>query len=368
MGMYARHHPRPPMTTLLIPGTQATCLVDQNDRVVFNAVRVSVGLQKKDLGGRPPSEWARLLSMENEPGELEPVRTSLEPGTQLRPGKVVVTPYQLFPRAYEMWPYDWRWDVRCNAILLLEMLRSRCDAGEERFNLIGHSQGGLLIILASKIADKGEFARYVKRVVLVGAPLAGTLRAVEALVFGHDSLGDSHRPSALRMARTWPAIYQMLPAWRCVVDEKNAVLSDDEQLFHLSGWSPAPSPETVDEDLLVRMIETQEMLVQPLDNFGPGIAVRTIMSVNQATGQALEKGAAPGGPSFLRIPTKKNSGDSLVPYDATLRWGDKPFSYTITPYGGGVEPHATLCADETISEHIKAFLNLPVPNANDVIT
>ncbi|MBC7791323.1 MAG: hypothetical protein H7Z74_15355, partial [Anaerolineae bacterium] len=356
------------MTTLLIPGTQATCLVDQNDVVVFNAVRVSVGLQKNDLGGRPPSEWARLLSMEHEPGELEPVRTSLEPGTELRPGKVVVTPYQLFPRAYEMWSYDWRWDLRWNANLLLETLRSRCAGGEERFNLIGHSQGGLLIILASKIADKGEFARFVKRVVLVGVPLAGTLRAVEALTFGHESLGDSHRPSALRMARTWPAIYQMLPAWPCVVDERNVVLPDDEQLFHLSGWSSATTPGTVDEGFLVRMLETQEMLVHPLDNFGPGIAVRTVMAVNQTTGLALVKAAAAAGSSFLRIATKKKSGDSLVHYEETLRWGDKPFSYTITPYGGGVEPHATLCADETISEHIKAFLSLPVPDANDVIT
>ncbi|MBC7788803.1 MAG: hypothetical protein H7Z74_02555, partial [Anaerolineae bacterium] len=227
---------------------------------------------------------------------------------------------------------------------------------------------GLLIILASKIADKGEFARFVKRVVLVGAPLAGTLRAVEALTFGHESLGDSHRPSALRMARTWPAIYQMLPAWPCVVDERNVVLPDDEQLFHLSGWSTATTPGTVDEGFLVRMLETQEMLVHPLDNFGPGIAVRTIMAVNQTTGLALVKASAAAGSGFLRIATKKKSGDGLVHYEETLRWGDKPLSYTITPYGGGVEPHATLCADETISEHIKAFLSLPVPDANDVIT
>ena len=41
------------MTTLLIPGTQATCLEDQNGVIVYNAVRVQVGLHKNDLGGRP---------------------------------------------------------------------------------------------------------------------------------------------------------------------------------------------------------------------------------------------------------------------------------------------------------------------------
>lgn len=354
------------MPTLLIPGTQATCLVDQHGRIVYNAVRVSVGLQKDDLGGRPPTEWERLLSLEYEPGELAPARTSLEPGTTLRPGPVVQTPYMLLPRAHEPWPYDWRCDLRHNALMLLDTLRARAGAGEGRFNLIGHSQGALLIILASKLAERGEFARYVQRVVLVGAPLAGTMRAVEALVFGHEGLGERNRPIAMRAARTWPAIYQMLPAWACVSDAVGTVLPEDEQLFHLSGWSDVPSPETVDEDHLVRAIETQALLADPLDRFGPGIAVRSIMGVNQRTGFRLRKGAG-GAPAFQPIETRRNGGDNLVPYTETLSHCGKPFSYTVTPYAGGVEPHAMLCCDETIAEHIVAFLRQPVPAPADII-
>ncbi|MDA0312482.1 MAG: hypothetical protein O2992_10250 [Gemmatimonadetes bacterium] len=35
---------------------------------VYNAVRVSLGLQKDDLGGLPPDQWQALLSMEHAPG------------------------------------------------------------------------------------------------------------------------------------------------------------------------------------------------------------------------------------------------------------------------------------------------------------
>ena len=46
-----------------------------------------------------------------------------------------------------------------------------------RWNLIGYSQGGLVIVLASQLTTQiDDFSRLVTRVVLVGAPLAGTMR------------------------------------------------------------------------------------------------------------------------------------------------------------------------------------------------
>lgn len=345
------------MTTLLIPGTQATCLEDLNATIVYNAVRVEVGLQKNELGGRPISEWVRLLSMEHAEGVLDPVKTTLEPGSALRPGPVVVTPYQLFPHAYEEWPYDWRADVRWNAIRLLHELRARRAAGAGRFNLIGHSQGGLMIVLASKRAEPGEFANLVARVVLVGAPLAGTLRAVEALVFGHGSLGEDQRALARQMARTWPAIYQMLPAWRCVVDDHGTTLPEGEQLLSLTGW-PASENAGITEDMLSRARKTQVLLRDPFANFGPGILVRVVMGVNKTTGQVLVKKNG----AFVAITEIPKSGDSLTHYAETMKWGGDSFAYTVAPYGGGTEAHAFLCADETVAEHIKHFLSVPVPD------
>jgi pimeloyl-ACP methyl ester carboxylesterase len=344
------------MTTLLIPGTQATFLEDQNEVIVYNAVRVEVGLQKNELGNRPISEWAQLLSMAHTEGEIEPSRTTLEPGSELTAGAVVVTPYQLFPHAYVEWSYDWRADLRFNAIRLLAELRKRHAAGEGRSNLIGHSQGGLLIVLASKRADPGEFARLVARVVLVGAPLAGTMRAVEALVFGHPSLGKDQRLVARQMARTWPAIYQMLPAWPCVVDEHGTTLPEGEQLLSLTGW-PAGEADAVSEDMLSRARKTQVLLHDPFSNFGVGVRVWVVMGVNKDTGRTLVKQDG----KFVSISMDKKAGDSLTHYAETLKWGGSSFAFTVVPYAGGVEAHAMLCADETVAEHIKHFLSVPVP-------
>ena len=157
-----------PDRTLLVPGTQASSLADQNGTVVYNAVRVGTGLQKDDLGGRPVSEWQRLLSVEHAPGSWEPTRTSLDPGTELRAVSVVRTPYDRLWSHVEPWPYDWRMDMRWNARQLLQYLAAN-KPPDGRWNLIGHSQGGLVIVLASQVTtDVEEFSRLVARVVLVG--------------------------------------------------------------------------------------------------------------------------------------------------------------------------------------------------------
>jgi len=175
---------------LLVPGTQATTLRDQNDTTVYNAVRVSLGLQRNDLGGRPRDEWQALLSVEHECGKLEPNLTSLLPGTEIRPGSVAMTPYDRLPKPLATFPYDWRLDIRFNARRLLEHLRANKPANG-RWNLIGHSQGGIVIVLASHYTTHlEEFARLVARVVLVGCPIAGTQRALEALAAGRGDFGE----------------------------------------------------------------------------------------------------------------------------------------------------------------------------------
>jgi pimeloyl-ACP methyl ester carboxylesterase len=345
-----------PDPVLIIPGTQATTLVDDGGRSVYNAVRVGIPLLPKSLGGRPKSEWVELLSMEHEPGELEPVKTSLEPGTTIDAPVVLQTPYNQFPKFFEEWPYDWRADLRWNAGRLLGDLRSRARDGSPRVSLIGHSQGALLITLASKQADPGEFARLVSRVIFVGAPFAGTMRAVEALVFGSTDLGVRDQLLALRMARTWPAIYQMLPAWACVTDAQGKPLPADEQLLQLTGW-PDGSNDGVTADMLDRAVETQKLLVDPFAGFGPGISVTTIMGSNQETGDTLIR----AGDGFTKIVTQKRAGDNLVPFDRTIAWGGNPFHFTVVPFAGQTRPHAELCCDVGVAPFIVSRVNAPAP-------
>jgi pimeloyl-ACP methyl ester carboxylesterase len=339
---------------LLVPGTQATTLRDSRQTRVYNAVSAGLPLFGKSLGGRPRSQWVELMSMSHVPGHLEPERTSLEPGEQILPFSVVQTPYQLFPKYYEEWPYDWRADLRWNADRLLSELRSRVGDDGTRMTLVGHSQGGLLIVLASKRAEEGEFARLVSRVILVGVPFAGTMRAVEALVFGSPSFGKKHRDLALRMARSWPAIYQMLPAWDAVTDARGNPLPPEEQLLSPGGW-PAGQSEGISEDMLERARSVQEDLVDPFEKFGPGVAVTTVLSNNQTTGVRLVR----SGNRLDRIESEKRSGDDLVPYEQTIRWGGNSFAFTVTPFAGQTRSHAELCADPTVAAFVINSVNAP---------
>jgi pimeloyl-ACP methyl ester carboxylesterase len=349
-----------PDPVLIIPGTQASALKDETGKTVYNAVAVGVPLLPKSLGGRPKSEWVELMSMEHEPGYLEPTKTSLEPGTSIEPAFVVQSPYNYFPKYYEEWPYDWRADLRWNAGKLLDELRARAQAGSARVSLVGHSQGALLIVLASKQAEPGEFARLVSRVIVAGSPYAGTMRAVEALVFGSTDLGAKDRVLALSMARTWPAIYQMMPAWPCVPDAQGNPLPANEQLLELGGW-PDGSNAGVTQDMLDRAVAVQQLLLDPFSGFGPGISVTTILGTNQDTGQSLIR----AGDGFTKIVMQKSSGDNLVPYQRTIDWGGNSLHYTVVPFGGQTRPHAELCCDVGIAPFIVGRVNAPAPPPPD---
>jgi pimeloyl-ACP methyl ester carboxylesterase len=347
-----------PDRTLLIPGTQASTLVDQDGAVVYNAVRVSLGLQKDELGGRPPSEWQRLLSIEQEPGVWEPSRTSLEPGTEIRPDSVVETPYERMLAFTEPWPYDWRMDIRHNATLLLEMMRAEKPA-DGRFNLIGHSQGGLVIVLASKLTtDLDEFSRLVARTILVGAPLAGSMRATEALLWGREDLGEDNVVATRGMALTWPAIYQMMPSWNAVVlpDERDA--PEAQQFMQPGGW-PGPWAEGVQEDLLLRARETEILLHGPFSRFGSSVLTMAFLGKRQMT-PVLVTRTGDVLPADRRA-MRNQQGDSLVPAQRTLDWGGSLYQRHAVVLTGRPEPHAMLCQDEEVVSMTRRFLDAPAP-------
>jgi len=328
--------------TLLVPGTQATTLQDQTHRIVYNPVAMGLPLFPKDLGGYPPAEWAALLSMTYAPGKLQPTQTSRLPGTTISPYVMVSSAYQPM-LAYDSWPYDWRADIEANGLALLGEVRARYAAGGS-VNLVGHSQGGLLIVAASQLSSPGEFARMVGEVVLVGAPLAGTMRAAEALIFGSNNLGAQYTQVARQMARTWPALYQMLPAFPAVVGPDGKALPDDHQLTSLQGW-PAGWNDGISQDMLNRARRVQTMLRTPMKEL-PADRTIIILGTQQTTPVTVGRDAT----GFTKIATKANAGDTLVPFAATLALDSSPaFQNAVLPVGAGIRPHAELCNDPTVS-------------------
>lgn len=383
----------PPRPTLLVPGTQATTLVDDDGRTVYNAVRLSLGLDRSALGGRLPRRWDDLLSLAHDDDRWAPTRTSLEPGTSLHPGRVVRTPYARLHARLDVldWPYDWRCDLRWNAQRLLDDLDRMRPSEAPRWSLVGHSQGALILVLAARLAQleagapgaadgaagpadgvppapptlptppPNRFTRHVSHVVLVGAPLAGTLRALEALLAGRDDLGTRHIDRTRAMARTWPAIHQMLPAWPAC---------DGGAPFTVPEGYPPPWNDGLDPRLLARARATHDLLRHPLSAFDPGVRVRALFSEaddrtpkslawSEATGFACHR---PRRDRAARVPCRtfdfaSCAGDSLVPLPPTLEWCGAELADHSVVIRGPVREHAMLCDDDDVVELIKTFVN-----------
>lgn len=349
--------------TLIVPGTQATTLRDQTGATVYNAVRVSIGLGRKSIGGRPPSLWRELLGTEHEKGGWAPARTSLLSDVRISAGEVVRAPYDRLPKPNDFFPYDWRLDLRYNAQRLIDHLRAK-KPPSGRWNLIGHSQGGLIIVLASTLTrDVEEFGRLVARVVLVGCPLAGTQRALEALLVGRTDFGDppDRVIAAREMAQTWPALYQMLPAWPSVVGPGGAPLGPEQQFTSAAGY-PGAWSKGIGKELLQRARETQALLDGPFSRFGPAVRTLVIQGEKQPTPTHLVRTAsdfATAGdlvgdrPALLFSDTK---GDTLVPSEVTLAWGGQGLRDRTLRIAGKVKQHAMLCDGKFVTRKIREFL------------
>lgn len=333
---------------LLVPGTQASTLVDETGKEIYNAVRMGLPLIAKSLGGVPKDEWVEVMGMRHAPGELAPERTSLQDGRELTFGGVTKTPYDLLD--YDPWPYDWRADLRWNADRLVADLTQRLEDEGEKANLIGHSQGGLIIVLASKRAGADTWQELVSKAALVGAPLAGTMNALEALLPGSSGLGDENRLLARDMARTWPALYQMLPSWPCVEDSHGDPRPAEEQILSLGlgGW---PGQTGVQPDLLQRAVDAQAELKNPFAEFGTAEA-RAFMASNHKTPQELVRDGDEEGEFIF----DDNSGDTLVPFARTRAWGDEAFNESVREFRKKSQNHARLCVDVRIVTRIRRFL------------
>ncbi len=123
---------------------------------------------------------------------------------------------------YHVFSYDWRRDLVESARTLhahLEALAEARGDPEARFNLIGHSMGGLLAryYLRFGTAEPDENApvtwagaRRIRRLVLVSAPNGGSIPALNAILNG-ERVGLSYTTLAAPVICSMPAIYQLLP-------------------------------------------------------------------------------------------------------------------------------------------------------------
>lgn len=331
---------------LLVPGTGGITLMDKNGKDLGYPARMRLGVLSGGLVGKSKDELVELLSMEHVPGQLAPAKTSLQIGMSIRPGHALKVAYNQVPKSFNHFLYDWRADLRYNASNLLDFLRDR-KPPSGRWKIVAHSQGGLLVVLASKLLpNPTDFQQLVADVVLVGVPLMGTLNSARALLVG-DQMGKAASTEFKAILRTWPSLYQMMPLWDAVVDKSGNVMPADKQLLSLSAWVGHTG---VSNDLLVRATETQISLKKPLNSMA-GVTVTALMAMNRKTGTNLVyDGRLKGSIS------KNEKGDTLVPYDKTIQLAGHGFGTHVRGFESPCNEHSMLFNDPAIIGEVKRLI------------
>jgi len=155
---------------------------------------------------------------------------------------------------HHVFTYDWRRDLVESAQALHATLEALAEARgnpEARFNVIGHSMGGLVAryYLRYGPADLTEDAevswagaRRIRNLILVATPNGGSIPALDAILTGN-RVGLSGTTLAASVIARMPSIYQLLPP-----DGVGALLDRDVRLVGASlldastwerfGWGP----------------------------------------------------------------------------------------------------------------------------------
>lgn len=253
--------------------------------------------------------------------------------------------YEPFDHALPKWQffdYDWRLDIRYSGKHLAEHLQAEAARGD-RWHLVAHSQGGLVVLAAARLLGAEEMARLVQSVCFVGVPFYGTVTALLALLEG--TFFNSSIPKDV--VRTWPAIYQMLPRWSVTRDRpgRPELLSEGPwmkaRLLPARG-APVDLSKHIDRGMLGRARAlyqaTETGYFEPLRKLD---FIRIIQGNNVPTPFRLPR--FPSTQEVIHV-----NGDNLVPDEFTFNslpsWVQKEATIRRIP----AAEHSNLCSDSNV--------------------
>jgi pimeloyl-ACP methyl ester carboxylesterase len=286
---------------------------------------------------------ARELSSEHgpDPSVLEPLNNAL-----VARGHLTLA-YEPFEHAFPKWEffdYDWRLDIRYSGKRLAEHLQAEAPNGD-RWRLVAHSQGGLVVLAAAHHLGAETMARLVQGVCFVGVPFFGTVNALTALLSG-TFFNNTIPPE---VTRTWPSLYQMLPRWSIAQGNPNRPDLFLDATWMNDGLLPAPGAPVelsrhIDRGLLARgralLQATKTGYFEPLRKLD---FIRIIQGNNLETPFLLPQFPSTEGTVHVR-------GDCLVPdgftRDRLPSWVQDEATIRRLP----AAQHSMLCSEPLVFE------------------
>jgi pimeloyl-ACP methyl ester carboxylesterase len=298
-------HGQVPVTTdavLLVPGIMGSELVDGDGKVVWGLNVRALGqawvtgrmdqlkVTDDDLAGRPRLRPTRLLRAP----AFMPGLHGIEPYTALL--KRLSKEVAVDPRAVGEFAYDWRLSVEHNGKLLAQ----RCiehldhwqavvssagyaDPAEVRLVLVAHSMGGLVARYATEV---GQARTVVRRIVTLGTPFFGAVKAVQMLATGKGA--PIPQRAARGLAVTCPGVYDLLPRYKCVTQPSRQTIE--------TGDTAAVQLRLLTPDDVAAVGASHRLAVEASDRYSrldeavgaePGVPVSALVGAEQPTLQSL---------------------------------------------------------------------------------
>ncbi|HEX7393401.1 MAG TPA: hypothetical protein VF313_00600 [Anaerolineaceae bacterium] len=231
---------------------------------------------------------------------------SLEKMTYLHMALSLRNQFKLFE-----FPYDWRMPIENNAEILHQCLgRWSADNSGRKFNLVGHSMGGL-VMRTYLVRYPKEAVSLIRRAIYLGSPLLGATTTIQNLGVGNSivSTVDGFNPANhMREAvLSMPSVYQLMPAPPDLFPV-NRAFPADWNLFDASAWHV----DGLRQDLLDAAQAFHRSLA------GQDIQVEQIMvaGCNIPSITVVKRTLGPDGKPQWEFPTAasgKDSGDGTVP-------------------------------------------------------
>ncbi|MFC1439730.1 hypothetical protein ABUW04_15840 [Streptacidiphilus sp. N1-10] len=153
------------------------------------------------------------------------------------------------PGAIHEFPYDWRQSNEYSALMLRNFVWAllavrRTVVPDAKVVLIGHSMGGLVARFFAECLDE---RRDTRRLVTIGTPFQGSVKALTVLANGFTRIGPV-KIALGELARSLPSVAELLPTYDCV----GASVS---HLENLSGQDGVPSMPGLPRSALERSQE-----------------------------------------------------------------------------------------------------------------